>query len=350
MEKGDMILRFYDPRQPDVHTAPASALAQSLEAIQRLVYLMAMRQEGRVPGRRLRPSIDLQERYRLVCELPVQGSYLSPVRIESSGLLGLQDAASTMDEVDRLLDGVRAGDSSRFGVPTLDETWRGFVVEALERVIPSAHSGVELEVRRHSRVLLDSVSARPFVERLARQTTHRSARGSVVGEFKRIDFAKHGLTIRHLGTDRDLSCVYEAHVEASLLDHPREQLLVFGSVTRDADGRPISIDDVDHIEPIDLSAISIGPVVRGNATIMPIEAISAAVAYDEAEAVCSAAVPSLTISVFAETREMLVSALEDDIAVLWKRYVMAPDDKLTRASIVLKQRVLAAFQTLPNAA
>jgi hypothetical protein len=44
--------------------------------------LTAMRREGRTPGRRIRPSADLQARYRLFCDAPLPGSFISPVGAE----------------------------------------------------------------------------------------------------------------------------------------------------------------------------------------------------------------------------------------------------------------------------
>jgi hypothetical protein len=66
----ELLLRFYEPEAPGSHWVSAAALAQALDALQRLVHLTAMRLEGRTPGRRIRPSADIQARYRLICELP----------------------------------------------------------------------------------------------------------------------------------------------------------------------------------------------------------------------------------------------------------------------------------------
>lgn len=38
-----LFLRFYELKRPDVHFTSALVLAQSLDALQRLVYLVAMR-------------------------------------------------------------------------------------------------------------------------------------------------------------------------------------------------------------------------------------------------------------------------------------------------------------------
>lgn len=345
-----LTLRFFEPAHPEVQRTAATALVQSLDALQRIILLLAMRREGRAPGRRIRPSAELQSRYRLVCELPRAGSYMTPVHIEGTGLLAPAEAAAVMAELQKILEAVGNQEEAAFATALPDETWRRYVLEALERLPPPRIIGVELEVLRKDTPLVDTVKARPFLERLARTPSRKAVRGSIVGEFKRIDFARREITIRHIGTSRDIQCVYEDHVEESLLDHPRDVLLVLGTVTRDTDGRPISIEDVEHIEPINLGAIDISEVIAGNVTIAPKEPISAAVSFDETDVVYQAENSELGVAVFAESRDMLEAAVQDELSLLWKRYAKASDEKLTPAAQTLKRRILAAFAEVIDAA
>ncbi len=345
-----LTLRFFDPQRPARQAAPASVVARSLDALQRLVHLIAMRRDGRTPGRRIRPSADIQGRYRLVCEPLQTGSLVAPVRLEGAGLLAPAEQAAVLADLDAVLAAAGANDEAAFQRAAPDETWRRFYLEALDRLAPPVEAGVELEIGQAGRLLLASVRARPFVARLARAPTRKAQRGAVVGEFKRIDFARREITIRHNLTGKDLTCVYEDHVEQSLLEHPRDQLLVFGTVTRDADARPVSIEEVDHIEPIDLEPIAIERVMVGDRLIRTRAPLAAQVAFDEADALYLAEIGSLNVSVCAETRELLAAALQDDLAVLWSRYACARDDKLTAAAQALKQRMLAAFEEATGAA
>ncbi|MBK8908482.1 MAG: hypothetical protein IPM60_11425 [Rhodospirillales bacterium] len=237
-----------------------SALVHSLDALQRLIHLIAMRRDGRTPGRRIRPSADIQNRYRLVCEIPKTGSYIAPVRFEGGDLLSPADTATVLTELDALLSAVGAENEGAFIAAIPDDTWRRFYLEALDRLSPPPTTGAELEISHAGKTLFETRQSRSFVERLVRAPTKQVVRGSVVGEFKKIDFSRQEITIRHTQTGRDLSCLYEAYVEESLLEHPRDQLLVFGTVTRDEKGLPVSIENVDHIEPVDLESISVGAI------------------------------------------------------------------------------------------
>lgn len=343
-------LRFFEPKRPQVASAPATALVHSLDELQRLVHLIAMRREGRAPGRRIRPSADIQNRYRLVCEVPTAGSYIVPVRIEGAELLAQTDTAAVFADLEELLSAVGAEDEAAFRAAAPDNTWRRFYLEALDRLSPPPISRAELEITYAGKPLVETPQLRVFVERLVRASSKQGIRGSVVGEFKKIDFSRREITIRHKDTSRDLTCVYEDHVQQSLLEHPGDLLLVLGTVTRDEKGLPVSIEDVDPIEPVDLEDIPIGLVPVGDRALTPTEPLSASVSFDEADALYLAEVESLGLSVCGETREMLNAAIEDDIVVLWSRYASAPDEKLTRAALALKARVRATFRETSDAA
>lgn len=343
-------LRFSNLRRPETPSVAALALANALDALQRLVHMIAMRREGRVPGFRIRPSKDIQNRYQLVCEPGRAGSYIAPIRIVGPELLSALDTDAVLGDLHALLAAVGAEDEHAFLAAAQDETWRKFYLEALERLSPPLSTNAELEILRKGEPVLNTSRSRAFVEHLARVSTRQATQGAVVGVFKKIDFSRKEITIRHRETGRDLTCVYEDHVEDNLLDHPRDLLLVFGAVTRDENRLPVSIEDVNHIEPVDLEQISIELVAVGEKAVAPSRPLFASVTFDEADALYLANVEPLEITVHAETREMLSAAIEDEIAVLWSRYACASDEKLTPAAVALKQRVLSVFREVTDAA
>lgn len=345
----ELSLKFYERGRPEVHSVAAVALAQSLDAFQRLVHLTAMRREGRTPGRRVRPTSDIQARYRLVCDLPRPGSFVAPVRLNEHDLLTPSDSALILGEVGELLAAVGRQDENWILKALPDPVWRRFSLDAIERLAPPASTDTELEIQRAGVRIVDTGASRTFVERLTRDTTKSKMRECVIGQFKKIDFVTRQITIRHMRTGRDLSCSYEPLVEETLLDHPRDTLLVFGTVTRDASGQPESIGEVDHIEVVDEDPLSISAVQVGNDTIEPTEPILADVKFDEAESLYTATLLNLSVSTFAETREGLADAVESELALLWRRYATADDGRLTPAAQTLKKRMQKAFRRMPSA-
>jgi hypothetical protein len=342
-------LRFYDPSLDNGHTVPAAALAQSLDALQRVILLLAMRLEGHAPGRRMRPSSSMQQRYKLLCDLPTRGSYVTPVHIVGSGLLGASDVSAVSAELSKLLSAIGNSSETELEHSIADETWRRFALEALERLAPHRSTGTELEVTLGRARVLDSINARPFIEKIMRKTKRHRAPGVVLGEFKRIDFMKREFTVRHLLSARDLAGGYNDYVEETLLDHPRAMLLVFGTITRDLNGAPTSIDDVERIEAVDMEPIAVSSFQIGNKEITATQPLYAALSFDESDALFTAEIPSLRLSVCAETRDLLNDALNDELALVWKRYATADDAKLTPAAQSLKVRLLLAFAEGTNA-
>ena len=106
-------------------------------------------------------------------------------------------------------------------------------------------------------------------------------------------------------------------MEELLLDHPRDTLLVFGTVTRDETGRPQSIDEVDHIEAIDFDPYVVPVLQVANERLEPASDIRAEVGFDEAETLYTAAIPFLSINTYAETRDDLIDALHSELSLLW---------------------------------
>jgi hypothetical protein len=199
-------------------------------------------------------------------------------------------------------------------------------------------------------VLCSGETVHTFVERASRQAQQKQGRAAVVGDLKKIDFLANQMTLRHNATGRELVCSYEPEVEATLLEHPREPILVFGLVTRDTQGNPQSIDAVDHIEPVDLLNIALTKVTVGDGAIESREPLSASVTFNENGVVYEAAIEPLSIFTFAETREELETAIQDELAAAWSIYTAEPDERLTQGAKVLKERLKETLRKVPNAA
>jgi hypothetical protein len=349
VDSQELTLQFVDTHDPGAHVAPAGALAQSVEALQRLVNLLAMLHEGRTPGKRMRPSVDLQRRYRLVCELPQPGSYQLPVRLDGAALLGPSDADRVMKQLTAVLAAGSAGDAGAFEAAVPDSTWQRFLLDAMERLPPHPQFGVNLTIAQFDKPVCDTTQLRGFTERLLRAPTN-SERSALVGRLTEIDFEKHTVTLRHRDSKQALSCSYSEAVELSLLEHPREDVVVFGIMTRGVEGHIKSIDQVDHIEPVDLSPFEIRQIPLKSGFLLAKEALSVDVDFDEDAVMYEIEYPQLTISTFGNTRAALEEAFLAEIAMLWGRFALADDSALTRTAQALKSRLLSSFEEAPNAA
>lgn len=341
-------LRFVDTNRPDVHAAPAGAVAQSLGALQRLVLLLAMRREGHTPGKRVRPPTWLQQRYRLVLDVPTPGSFQLPVRLEGAELLSPDDGLRISDELDRVLTAGQNEDEAAFATAVPDQTWQRFLLDAMERLAPHAQYGVDLTLFRGGHPLCDAGRLKPFADRLLRAPTNEE-RTAIVGKLVEIDFESKSVTLKRRQTLEAIKCSYSEAVELSLLEHPREDVVVFGVMTRDSEGEIKKVNEVDHIEPVDLSAYHIGSLLHGEEKIMAVEQIFVSVDFDEDDVLYLAQIERLGLSTFAETREQLESAVRDELSMLWREYALAEDNELTRSAQTLKRRMLEVFSAVDHA-
>jgi len=73
-----------------VHAVPAVVLVQILENAQRAFELIGVHVEGRGIKERARVSSATSQRFQLVCQVPMPGSYAMPVTIGGTGELFLR--------------------------------------------------------------------------------------------------------------------------------------------------------------------------------------------------------------------------------------------------------------------
>lgn len=343
-------LRFVDQDDPEGHFVSVAAFVQALEAMQRLTFVLAMRREGRTPGKRVRPSADIQQRYRLICELPESGSYVSPIRVQGAELLGDAESSAIMRQLHDVLEA--AGQESEAKLRNLvpDRQWRRFVLESIESMAPRPNHRTSLEIYYGDSMLVSAKRARAFAERTLKSPEPGEERSALVGTLKEIDFERQLFKIRHEESARIVSAFYDPSIEESLLEHPRDSLVVFGIITLNADGLVESISDVDHVEEFDRSPISIATVkLNETETLQPSEDVIATVGFDEQSALYTAVIPEINVDVFSEDRAELEELVAVEIGMLWKNYAVAEDSSLTVSAQALKKRLTSRFRTVRNA-
>jgi hypothetical protein len=347
-----LLLRFAGALS-EPHAVPAAELARALDGIQRIVHLIGMRLEGRTLSRRARPSQEVQRRFVLVCELPQPGSYEQPLRLitRDPQLLAPQELERADADLARFLHAIGQRDEQRLEDAVADPTYRRFMLDALAQAMPDPLSGVSLEVLANGDRLLSSTTAQAFVEDQRRPRLSAASAGVVNGELIEIDFAVRRIRLRLLGVKRDIACSYEDSVEPTLLEHPRELIQVFGSVSVDARGVPRTIEAVDFIRPIqEEEDVSIDSFDIGNRTVRARRTLAVSIRFDREEQLFTAAVPSLKIETVGETRDDVAEGIVAELRMLWRNYARADDVRLRAGGRDLKGRLLEAFEETPDAA
>jgi hypothetical protein len=347
-----LLLRFAGaPMEP--HSVPAAELARALDGFQRIVHLIGMRLEGRTLSRRARPSKEVQQRFVLVCDLPYPGSFEQPVRLMTLDpqLLSVEELERADADLTRFLRAVGQRNAQQLDDAVADPSYRRFMLDALAQAMPASQSGLSLEVLTNGDRLLSSTTAQSFIEDQRRPRLSAASAGVVNGELIEIDFTARRIRLRLLGAKRDIACSYEDSVEPTLLEHPRELIQVFGSVSVDARGVPKTIESVEFIRPIQEDEdFSINAFDAGTNAVLARRPLAATIRFDRDEQLFIATVSPLGIETAGETRDDVVEGIVAELKVLWRKYAQAEDSRLTAGARDLKSRLLDAFEESSDAA
>ena len=147
-----------------------------------------------------------------------------------------------------------------------------------------------------------------------------------------------------LGAKRDIDCSYEDSVEPTLLEHPRELIQVFGSVSIDSKGVPKTIESVELIRPIqEEESISIDSYLIGNKTIRARRPLAISIRFDREEQLLVAALPPLGIETVGETRDDVAEGIVAELRVLWRNYVQGDERQLTAGARVCAPRLQPVY-------
>jgi hypothetical protein len=139
-------LRFVG--RTDEKVVPASVLAETLQATQRAVHLLAMAARGQSLGWRARVPQAIERAFPVLCTLPQPGSYITPIQIGDplSGLLSHLEAEKVTSDFDAVLEAAEAGDAVKLREIVPDTRWREAVADAVEGMLPRPSTGFSLSV------------------------------------------------------------------------------------------------------------------------------------------------------------------------------------------------------------
>lgn len=333
----------------DGHCVPASVLTQSLQALQRAVYLLGMRHEGKDVRQRLRISSDVETRYSVLCKIPEEGSFISPITIgdTSHSLFDGEAVSVVTDDLLKLLSALSDQDDAKVRSLLPDPVYRTPVLASLAKMAPPKRSGIEVDLQtRSGQSLFAPARIAEFIAK--RPTTSDATVTTVTGRLIGIDFADHMLRLHYPPTMRELKCYYHDAVEEMLLDNPREYIQVVGQVILGKDGEPERITEVDRILEVDLSPIEVITFETCGRQIHARRPISIVPTLDETAQFYCISFSDFGIDIIESTREELERDLYEELDMLWRQYALEQDDTLTDGARILKHALLDAFEELPQ--
>lgn len=339
--------------EPNVQAIPATVLVQILENAQRAFELIGVHVEGRGIKERARVSAATSQRFQLVCQVPVSGSYAMPVTVGGVGELFSADLASRAFNIFHNVMGCVSAQNSAGLVSELpDDRIRRRVLESVKGMSPRADAQWKLSLHDDQDVSFATfdVWTIPFVENTLVPVEQREAARIVTGELKSIDFTERKITIIYPPTSKELACIYEESVEDLLYEKRRDLIQVTGRVLLDEQGTPKQIIDVTDIRDLDLSALVIDTIRYGGIILKAAPGLSLEPTLDDTKQLLCIEQGELGIDVFATTRETLLAELHEQLAMLWQEYAQATDEELDAPARQLKLALLNRFSEVTNAA
>lgn len=342
-------------RDRAAHSAPAAVLVRLLQNAQLAFDLIGVHVEGREIKHRARIPAATSQRFQLICEIPQSGSYAMPVTVgQAGGLfdldLGLVHQAYAVFR--SLVHAVSAQDAASVATALPDERIRRRVLESVKAMAPQAESNWRLALHDDADVVFATFDADipAFVDRILIPQEQRETGRVITGELKRIDFAERKLTLIYPPTSKELACIYDEDIEDLLYARRRDLIQVTGRVLLDEEGAPKEIIDVTDIRDLDLSPLILDAIHFGGLRIQASPPLSVEPALDDTQQLLCVEQRDLGIDVFAPSRELLVVELNEQLAMLWREYALAPDTELDDKAKVLKQALLARFAEVSHAA
>jgi hypothetical protein len=341
-----------EDRESETHAVPASVLANILQRAQHAFELIGVQLEGREIKSRARIPAAISDRFQLVCELPKPGSYVLPVTVGgTSGLFDHEQAQKALETFQDLTAAVSEHNVARVHHALPGASIRRRVLESIRNMAPSAEARWTLtlcDAKGQAFAALNNDAAR-FVDETLVPVEQREAARVVTGELKSIDFAEHKVTIIYPPTSKELACIYQEDIEDLLYDSRRDLIQVTGRVVLDDNGEPKQIINVTDIRDLDLSPFVLDSVQFGGLTLNVSPALALEPKLDDTKQLLCVEDLEVGLDAFATSRDLLFVELNEQLAMLWREYALAPDAELTTRAIARKQALLGRFAEARNA-
>jgi len=334
---------------------PASVLAGTLSAAQRVVHLLVMARNRRPPPRhRLRVPGEVERAYQILCTPPTVGSYIQPFHIGdlTSDLLTSVEAHKVSTQLDEVLQAVVYGDEGAV-TEVLPDTWyRRAVIDGIAKMAPHPSFGLTLRLTAAGGARsFDLSEARPHLLALLSLPANEAVERTLIGILDGIDFGERKLRLVLPVSRRAIECFYLEEAEPMLLANPRELIQVVGQVQVDSNGDPLKVVQTRAIREVDLEPLPLLPFVIEGRRIVPRETRLLTPELDEeTQQVFILIDEALGIDLASETRAELEESFAALLPHLWRSYALANDVELTHDAQRLKGQLRAAFREIGVAA
>jgi hypothetical protein len=327
------------------HKVPATALIQAVQALQRVVHLLAVNYEGGEIKQRLRVSRQMERKYAVVCGVPQDGGYDLPYSIgdRSHGLLDAQDLEAVVGIYTDVLHAVEAEDVTGFrrAVPTASV--RRAIAAELKKMQPPPRTGLYVNIEAaDGATLLNGKTAierlNPLISEASPTIIHPMV---VTGRLDALEFQTRTLRIQ-LPNGRLLSGTYGEDFEPVLVENRREWIQVRGEAILNDDDSLKTLNNISEIIEVDVSPIEVTTFGFSGQTLEATKPVNIRVSFNPEDGIYVAE-GDFHLFTTADTREELEEAVNEALAFLWREYAEADARTLSSDAKLLQEDLRNTF-------
>lgn len=330
------------------HLIDADTLSSSISALQNIVCLVAMDNEGYDVSSKMQIPPAYYRRFAVCLGVPASGGYIIPVQIGArEDLTSKGQLPEVMRKVESVL-GLVAG-KAKGGIESFSRLIRNVmirrrVVVEFGTLLPKVGSNRKVIFQRpgSEAITLDekhrhglSDLSKSAVD--ATENALESMRSTITGRLARMDFDKREITIYYPPTKKMLKCSYLEDFEPTLLENPRGFIQVRGLMAMDGDVLE-KVTEVDSILDLDISPIEIERVPIGTGQFLVLKHLLSLsiTSSDGGWQMLEVEDEQCGVNVFAATRDELIEAIYEDVEVIWRNYVIGGEKLTDEANEIAK--------------
>jgi hypothetical protein len=342
----DIQLKFGGEPVKRLDGAPADAVISSLTALQRMVYIIGMRSEGRRLSERVKPTAKVKREYAIVCRSPRHGSHIQPFNVASQAGAFTPAAVAAREKLLKVLKAFDSGNEELVEniLPNARERW--FIAKAAVGLLPPEDSGLKVAVRAGSRGPFNFTAerARPLLTKYEKGSPPEVDEEVVTGKLRAIDYGQTIVTIKP-GNDPALRMDYPHALEEWLQANVRRRLQFTGRPKFNQKGDVSSFKEVYTVTEVEPTLEPIDEFKAGEQLVRAVRPLAIPVTVDWPDRVFSYSDVTLGIHAYALSYSELRQSVLEELDVLWRQYALAPEDELDSEAQLVKAAMLARFRT-----
>lgn len=343
----DIQLKFDGGLVTRLAGAPAEAVISSLSALQRMIYIIGMRSEGRALSERVKPSAKVRREYAVICKAPALGSHIQPFNIASQSGAFTPAAIAAREKLLQTLKAFDSGDGATVErvLPNGRERW--FMAKAAMGLIPDEEMDLQVTVRTSPRgpFTFKADRARGLISRYQAGSPPEVDEETVAGKLKAIDFAQTIVTIKP-SKDPAIRLDYPLKLEGWLQANVRRRVKLVGKPKFNQRGDVSSFKQIATATELEPTLDPISEFKVGSDVIRASRPLSIPVVVDWQEKLFLIQDSDLGVDVFTQDYSELRSCVISELDMLWRQYAMAPDGDLDPEALSVKSALLSRFSVV----